>query len=445
MAPDRPTAAAPRAARTRRTLLVLAVALTLVALIQARHRALQGRSALLKWSGDVEAVLDADRAAGEVYFRDAATLDEGFPMLPLGALLLAPFLGIGGATGAWLWAAVKLGLAWWMLSASLRLAAADSSATWPPWAAALVVLLSLRVLLSDVSHGNVNIVVGATVVAAAVAWARGSDLQAGLWAGLGTVLKVTPGLLLVYLIRQRSPRGVAGWVLGVLLFALVLPGAYLGFDRTLELNAAWWNQMIAPFVTGAPVTLVQTEQINQSFLGVLARWTTDSVAIDGDPPTSIHVLDLAPGTFRVLLLVVSVATVGLLLHWTRPVGEGGGARARSGHRVLGDFALLALAMLMLSERSWKHHWVLLMLPLAYLAWVAAGSVAPRGQRRVALGALAASGALHGLTGSGILGDAGSDLAEAWGAFLAGGLVLFAAVGWLQERARPGGRPGVERR
>ena len=78
---------------TRKTLpgrvtLFLAVALSVMALVQSVHRARQGRSALLKWRPDVEAVL-----AGEtVYGRDAQTLDEGFPTLPLTALVLAPFL-----------------------------------------------------------------------------------------------------------------------------------------------------------------------------------------------------------------------------------------------------------------------------------------------------------------------------------------------------------------
>jgi hypothetical protein len=54
---------------------------------------------------------------------------------------------------------------------------------------------------------------------------------------------------------------------------------------------------------------------------------------------------------------------------------------------------------------------------------------------VAVLGLAASAALHGLTGSAVLGAHGSDLAEAWGAFLLGGVALFGAVGWLL-RARP---------
>jgi outer membrane lipoprotein SlyB len=77
-----------------------------------------------------------------------------------------------------------------------------------------------------------------------------------------------------------------------------------------------------------------------------------------------------------------------------------------------------------------------MLPVAFLTWTALGPAGvDRTARRVAVLGLAASAALHGLTGSAVLGAHGSDLAEAWGAFLLGGVALFGAVGWLL-RARP---------
>jgi hypothetical protein len=318
-----------------------------------------------------------------------------------------------------------------MLASALSLGGARAR-DWPPWAAALVIALSARVLLSDVAHGNVNIVLGATVVAAAMAWSRGQDWRAGLAAGLGTALKVTPGLLLVYFAWKRSARGAGGWLAGVLLGVFVLPAPFVGPARASELALAWWRQMIAPFValpSGAPVTLVQTEQINQSLLGVLARWTTDSVAIDSDPPLSINALSLSPGGLRALWALAALATLAALAVCLRP------RAARRPPVVLGEFALLALAMLFLSERSWKHHWVLLMLPIAFLARETWGSATPS-RRRIAWTALAASAVLHGSSGSAVLGGRGSDLAEAYGAYLWGGLALFAAVGWLLWSPRP---------
>ena len=242
---------------------------------------------------------------------------------------------------------------------------------------------------------------------------------------------------MLYFVWKRSARGVGGWLAGVLLAVFVLPAPFVGPARSAELAAAWWRQMIAPFLSGAPVTLVQTEQINQSLLGVLARWTTASVAIDSEPPLSINVLALAPEGLRALWALAALATLAALALCLRP------RAGRGAPVVLGEFAMLALAMLFLSERSWKHHWVLLMLPIAFLAREVSAPASQRvppgareSRRRIAWAALAASALLHGASGSGVLGDRGSDLAEAYGAYLWGGLVLFAAVGWLLASARP---------
>jgi hypothetical protein len=392
-----------------------------LALVQALHKARQGRCAILKWRPDVEALT----SGAEVYGRDAETLAEGFPLLPAAGLGLVPFLALGDLAGALAWALLKIALAWWMLASALRMAQGERP--WPIGAGLLVVLLSARVLLSDVAHGNVNIVVGATVVAAGVAWSRGHDVRAGLWAGLGAVLKVTPALLLVWFVWKRSARGAAGFALGVVLFALLVPAPLLGWSHNLELIAAWWEQMVQPYLAGAPPTRVQTEQINQSFLGVLARLLTESVAIDGEPPTYVNVAALAPGALRLVLLAAGTATAAALAFCLRP---GAGRDART---VLGELSMLALAMLFLSERSWKHHWVLTLLPLAFLVgtWLERGWRDPAG--RVAATAVALAGLLIGCTGSGVLGARGSDLAEAYGAFLAGGLVLFVACGHALRR------------
>jgi hypothetical protein len=403
----------------------LAVALSVLALVQSLHRAKQGRCALLKWRPDVEALTNG----AEVYGRDAETLEEGFPLLPVAGLGMVPFLALGDVGGALAFAALKVALAWWMLASALRLASDGRGL--PTWASLLVVLLSVRVLLSDISHGNVNIVVGATVVAAAVSWSRGHDVRAGLFAGLGAVLKVTPALLLAYFVWKRGWRAAAGFALGVILFAFCLPALFLGWSLNLALTSAWWQQMVQPFLSGAAPTLVQTEQINQSFFGVFARLLTDAVAIDGEPPTYVNVLSLSPGALRFALLGASAATAVALAFCLRR-----GAR-RDGPVVLGEFSMLALAMLFLSERSWKHHWVLTLLPLAFLTgvWVRRGTGDKLG--RAACAAVVAAALLFGLTGSGVLGDRGSDLAEAYGAFLLGGLILFTASGAVLRRASGG--------
>jgi hypothetical protein len=412
-----------RAVWPRRVAWALAVLLSVFALVQAVHKAQRGECALLKWRPQIDAL-----SRGEmIYGREEGGTREGFPTLPMTALCLRPFLALGDVGGATAWAVFKVALCWFALATAMRIAAGSVKA-FPAWACVAVIALCARVLLSDVAHGNINIPIAALVAAAAWDWSRGRELRAGAWIGLGAVLKVTPALFLLYFAWKRSSRAFVAALASMALFAFVAPALFLGWRFNLELASAWWQQMIEPFAAGRALSIVQTEQINQSLLGVLARLATDSVAIRARPPVfandvSVNVLALSAAQLRIAMLVASTAIVAFVAWCSRAPRE-----VRASAATLGEFALVALAMLFLSERSWKQHYVTLFLPITYLAWIAA----TRGWRdplgRLAALALAASALLHGLTGSGLLGDVASDYAEAYGVWLVGGLALFVACG-----------------
>jgi alpha-1,2-mannosyltransferase len=416
-------------ARARGILPALALVLTLLACVQAVHRARQGRSALLKWRPAIEKLW----AGEELYGTALEDGREGFPTLPLTAIALTPFLALGDLVGALAWAAFKLVLAWWCVLSVLRLAGGRAR-DFPPWGVLVVLLLCTRVILSDIAHGNINLPIAAVLVAAALEWRAGRDLRSGLWIGLGAVLKVTPILFLLFFLGKRSPRALAGAGLGIALGAFVLPGLMLGWERNLALAAGWWDQMVAPFLSGAPLGLMQSEHINQSLLGVFARLFSAAVAIPAQAPrfledVYVNVLALSPEALRRAHRAAAVAVLAALWWWTAVRRSG-----RGGARVLGEWSLFALAMLMLSERSWKQHYVTLVLPIAFLAWSALRADAARTERRLAWAALAVAALCFGLSGSGVLGEVGSDMAEAYGVFLWGALALFIACGCLLQRA-----------
>jgi alpha-1,2-mannosyltransferase len=399
-----------------------------LSLVQAVHRARAGRSALVKWRPDVERLW-----AGEaVYGADRGDGREGFPTPPIVAIALTPFLALGDVPGAIAWAAFKIALAWWSAIVVLRLAA-GRAADFPPWAAALVIALCWRVFASDVTHGNVNLAVLAAIAAAARPWQAGRDLRAGLWIGLAASLKVTPLLFAAFFARKRAWGALGGLALGLALGLFALPGLFLGAERNLELLGAWWRQMADPYLSGAPVGLMQSEHINQSLLGVFARLFSPAVAIPADGPrypqdVFVNVLALSPEGLRLVHRAACALVLVLLLAWTHAPVE-----RRAGPRVVGEWALVTLAMLMLSERSWKQHYVTLLFPVAFLAWSAFGAHATLRGRRTALAGLLCAAATIALSGSGVLGPRGSDLAEAYGLFLWGALALFVACGRLLAR------------
>ena len=403
--------------RAWRAAVVFALLLTLMSMIQADHRAKKGRNALLKWA-PAQAAVDQ----GEAIYGVGA---EGYPTLPLSLMIMRPFHLAGERLGPALWAAFKLGLAWWMVASALGLAFGSARAA-PGWALWLVLLGSFRVLHSDIQHGNLNLLVGAVVSAGIVAMARGRELGAGVAFGLGAVLKVTPALGLVWLLTRRSWRGTLGFGLG-LVGGILAPAPWLGLARSLGMARAWAEQMLLPYLGGRELSLLQTEHINQSLLGVMARHLTDAVAIPArarGPVEALHIgwLDLGPETFRWAHMGICLGLLGIFVWvaWPRS------ASPDSPLRMLGMGALLGLAMLLLSERSWKHHHVLLPLALAFLTRAAAF----RHTRVLASICLAVALLAFAGTGDALLGSWGSDLAEAYGAYCFGDLVLFLGIGRL---------------
>ncbi|HPF13729.1 MAG TPA: glycosyltransferase family 87 protein [Planctomycetota bacterium] len=408
--------------RGQRVLMGLALLVSILAVVQGMHRASKGRNALIKWGPVFEAVERGEPIYG--------VGEEGYPTPPITLMGMAPFHALGPQLGALAWAIAHVLLAWWILLRCFRMAAGRARDV--PWGQqALVLLLCTRILHSEVQHANINLWVAACVTLGAWHWGQGRPLRSGLALGLGAGLKVTPALAAIFYLRQKSARALSGMAAGLGL-ALVTPIAWLGPTRTLAMTRSWADQMLLPYLQGRDLALRQTEHINQSLLGLLGRLFADSVAIPAGKtwPTvdvSITLWALDPGTFRMLHLTAAVAVIAFLW-WAC-------ARPRSTDlrplRALGWFGLVGLSMLLLSERSWKHHHVVLPLAgtfVATLAWGAPGLRLAAGYRRFARAALFVAIVLILGSGEGVLGKHGADWAEAWGAYTWATMVLTVAVG-----------------
>jgi uncharacterized membrane protein len=131
------------------------------------------------------------------------------------ALLLSPL----GATqnplaGALVWFYLKIGMTLLALGWVFRLVESEE-APFPAWAKGLTVLLSLRPIMSDLIHGNVNLFILFLVIAALFAYHRGRPFVSGLVVALAIACKVTPALFIPYFLWKRQwkarPAACSGW------------------------------------------------------------------------------------------------------------------------------------------------------------------------------------------------------------------------------------------
>jgi alpha-1,2-mannosyltransferase len=106
---------------------------------------------------------------------------------------------------------------------------------------------------------------------------------------------------------------------------------------------------------------------------------------------------------------------------------------RDDPRLLGEFSLVVLTMLFVSERSWKHHFVTVLLPYTYLTYrVGVATLSPKVRGALA-SALVLSALLMAATSSELGGQfakhQGHKIAQGYGMFLWAGVVLYIATAW----------------
>ena len=410
-------------------------ALVIAACFPAARRAEEGRGAFIRWAEPAEQVW----TGGEIYrtAEDPSGADEGFPTPPLMAMLLWPFEALGPGPGAVVWTLFKGVLAGWILVLLMgvlsRSGPAPPSIAWP-----ILVVLLAQVVHLDLTHANTNLLVLVTLGAALVALDRDRPWLGGHLLGLAVVLKLTPLLFLPWLVWQRRWRVAVAMLLGILVYAEILPGLLLGFERNHDLLAAWYDQMIHPFVAGKQVTYMQTGYMNQSLTGVLHRVLGDGLAVAEQPQRGVEAMRVGfvaweTRTVTWIVRIASVIAVALLCWGTRRRDD-----ARRGAGLVRAFAQVTLVMLFVSERSWRTHYVTLAFGLAYLLQIALDREAARKRRHLAGFALVTSLVTHHGIFDELFGKRVALALESYGVYLLGGLVVFAVLLSLAPRPRPSG-------
>jgi len=349
-----------------------------------------------------------------------------FPTPPIMPITLYPLMRLPTITGAMTWFWIKVLLTTLTLIWCLEIVRPPGR-PFPPVMRSLVLLLSLRPILGDLHHGNNNLLILFLVMAMFSAWRLNRDRTAGLLLALATAYKVTPALFFVYFLYKRSWRTFAWGLLGLGIFLLALPALVIGPEFNGECLGTWWNHMITPYVLKGATS---AQEVNQTFSGVFSRLLTDLTPGTGryQVHTDLNLFSLPPRLVGLLIKGVALGMVGLLALLCRT-----STANRRDPRLLGEASLVVLTMLFISERSWKHHYVTMLLPYTYLAGeFFSNRLSPR-QRAIIAASWVASFCLMASTSTDIGGLFGEgqahEIAQGYGAFLWAGVALYATVAW----------------
>ena len=374
----------------------------------------QARSAILRWREQLVMLDDGEN----IYVK------HNYPNPPIMALLLRPLADMPPLAGALTWFYLKVGMVLATFAMTFWLVE-EHGRPFPAWAKGLTVVLSMRPILGDLTHGNVNLFILFLVVASLAAFRRKWDLTAGVLIALAAACKVTPALFIGYFLWKRAWRTLAAVALGLLLFFVVVPAAALGWHANAELLGSWTQQMVTPFLVGGVVT---SEHHNQSLPGLIHRLLTVSPSFstyvnDVYTPTKYHNLaaldaSTAGGLVKGCMLLFAVAVV---LCCRTPIMR----RARAA--LSAEFAVVALGMLLFSERTWKHHAVTLLLPFAVMCYGLAVGGSRSRLRAWLAGTVVAAQVLMTSTSTGLLPDEWAKLGQVYGAFTWAFLLLVAAL------------------
>lgn len=367
----------------------------------------EGRSAFNRWRPMVADLVDG----ADIYAKYA------FPTPPIMGLVLYPFTLLPGRWGMAAWFGFKSGLVgvmvWW-----LARMAREFHGRVPAWLVPLGVILGARPVIGDLLHGNVNLWILFLVLGGLVAYRAGREGLAGIALGLAAACKLTPALLIVYFAWKGAWRTVAASAAALVLWLVLVPGAVLGFGHSLALLASWNRQMVSPFIAEGQV---DTEQVNQSLPALLHRLLTPSMAIkpdDGRPILQANLVSFPPAVVNAMVGTAWVFVLGALA-W---ISRGRTGDRREG-RIVHEVMLVLFTTLVLSERSWKHHFVVF-LPSYVLLVGEAWRARSRGEvalARLVEGAIALSALALALTSKDLarpfLGPDGSKWMQVYGTYL----------------------------
>ena len=211
--------------------------------------------------------------------------------LPVVPLVLSPLTALGRWPAALAWSVAQMAalaysvtvLARWV--AAKRQAGADDSPPQPVTnkeesvsvALIVAVLLALYPLYEAARFNQISYFVLAFILGGASALDRGRPRTAGLIFGVATVVKLLPGIFVLWLLLKRRWSAAMVSAGTVVILTLVPPLLAFGPARTLAYHREWFDYNVRGDAGGGMLRTDLPDHFidrrNQSITQVLARWT----------------------------------------------------------------------------------------------------------------------------------------------------------------------------
>jgi hypothetical protein len=248
------------------------------------------------------------------------------------------------------WLAFNLAGLLWAVRIAGRLLSGLPQRDWPVTQLVPCLLLSLY-WFWEFRLNQVNAFTLLLLLGSLVCLERGKQAAGGLWLGLAALIKLTPLLLVVWLVLKRWHRAALSAVATVVLFGPVADLIIFGPKDGADVYASWWDAaVVRGSSTGLILSQKEMDWRNQGLGAVASRWlhpTNYNTRFDNDPrlPDSrevltINVASLSRTTVAWLASAVQFAVaVGLVVLSRRA------ARAAGPWQLRAEWTLWVLAML----------------------------------------------------------------------------------------------------
>ena len=224
------------------------------------------------------------------------------------------------------------------------------------WALRLLPLLVCGGSLgTELSRGQVDVLMLVTIASGIYLAANKHDFKAGLWLSFPAAVKLYPPFLLIYPFWRLQWRMATGVMAGLFLFLLIIPMAVLGPKQTIE-SYRTWVQVLAKPALGQGTDTSRLHELtgmtstdNQSLLATIHNWRYHSLPRNQRPQSA------APRE-RYLVYIISAAMLA-------GIGFAVGIRRRDSRRELIIIAGLLIGLTFVVSPVAHNYYYLLMLPL----------------------------------------------------------------------------------